>query len=150
MISKMFILVSWILCGFGAWGPLPPKRRERGGNAAGIPLSLQPGSHGADMFLQPHASWRKEVNFIHPPSPAIGRVLTFLPSVAARAIVVLPMSHVKEQWWVNWTRVGGPGVLDAVTSHQFLLVVVDHSRRYITAPPQPHRLSATWALYPIT
>ena len=66
----------------------------------------------------------------------ISRVLTFLPSVAARAVVVLPMRQVAEQWWVNWTRAGGPGVRDTVTCCRFLIVVVDHSQRYPTAPPQ--------------
>jgi hypothetical protein len=97
-------------------------------------LFLQPGSSGADMFLQPPSCWQREINFIHPPAPATGRVLTFLPSVRARAVVVIPLRDCMTHWWSNWLRCGSPGVAATGESAGFLIVVIDHSRRYKTPP----------------
>ena len=102
-------------------------------------LFVQPGSHGVDMFLQPRASWQRELNFIHPPAPAIGRVLAFLPSVAARAVVVFPLACRRESWWASMTRVGSPGVLSSSAFGGFRLIVIDHSCRYLFVPPPINR-----------
>ena len=103
------------------WGPQLPFNS----------LFVQPGSHGVDMFLQPRSSWQRELNFVHPPEPAIGRVLTFLPSVAARAVVVFPANFRRERWWTNLSRVGSPGVVSSSLFQGFLIIVIDHSWRYL-------------------
>ena len=99
------------------WGPRLPF------NA----LWLQPGCYGVDMFLQPPSSWQRHVNFIHPAEPTIGRVLAFLPSTMARAIVVFPAELSAGAWWANWARVGGPGVLAVRYVRGFLVLTVDHA-----------------------
>ena len=90
-------------------------------------LWLQPGSAGVDMFLQPRACWRREINFIHPARPTIGRTLTFVRNIGARAVIVFPISGRQSAWWTVWTEPGGPGVVMSFTTGGFRVVVVDHS-----------------------
>jgi len=100
------------------WGPRLPY------NA----LWNQPGCAGVDMFLQPLASWREHVNFIHPAMPTIGRVLTFLPATQSRAVVVFPERLADAAaWWSNLARVGAPGVLRVRRHLGFLVLALDHS-----------------------
>ena len=89
-------------------------------------LWLQPGSSGADMFLQPAACWRREINFVHPARPTLGRTLTFIEAVKARAVVVFPASSQPTEWWSSWALPGGPGVLETFTIAGFRVVVISH------------------------
>ena len=90
-------------------------------------LWLQPGSSGVDMFLQPRACWRREINFIHPARPTIGRTFTFLHNIGARAVVVFPAPSNQATWWTSWAELGGPGVIDSFSVCGFRVVVVDHT-----------------------
>ena len=93
-------------------------------------LCHQPGSAGVDIFLQPASSWQRHINFVHPASPTIGRLLTFLPSTASRTVVVIPTRIATGRpWWSNLVRRGAPGVVSVRRSHGFLVVAVDHRRR---------------------
>ena len=51
-------------------------------------MCFQPQAAGVDMF-RCMRSWAANVNYVFPPTPMIGRLLTFLPSTRARAIVAL-------------------------------------------------------------
>ena len=90
----------------------------------------QPGSSGVDMFLQPPSSWRQHINFVHPATPTIGRLLTFLPTTGARTVIVIPVRVATGRpWWANLTRRGAPGVISVRRTFGFLVVAVDHRRR---------------------
>ena len=86
------------------------------------------------MFLQPASSWQAHVNFVHPAAPTIGRVLAFLPSVGAKAVVVFEAARARGAWWANMARLGGAGVLSVRRLHGFLVVAVDHSRPRLLSP----------------
>ena len=79
------------------------------------------------MFAQPLASWRAHINFVHPAAPTVGRVLTFIPSVAARAVVVIPATSARYQWWSALTLVGAPGLLSSGVVNGFLVLAYDHT-----------------------
>ena len=79
------------------------------------------------MFLQPAACWRAHINFVHPARPTLGRTLTFIQAMRARAVVVFPVAMGLTSWWGSWALTGGPGVRESFTSGGFHLVVIDHS-----------------------
>ena len=86
------------------------------------------------MFLQPARSWRQHVNFIHPAAPTLGRVFSFLPSVAARSVVVFNAVLADGAWWANMARVGGLGVRSVRRVYGFVVVALDHSNLRSTPP----------------
>ena len=107
------------------------------GSSRSLPFNAlwqQPGCQGVDMFAQPRESWQRHLNFIHPARPTTGRVLSFLPFVGARAIVVFPAGLDTGSWWANWARSGGPGVLVRITVESFVILAVDHSGSITRAP----------------
>ena len=110
-------------------------------------LWQQPGCQGVDMFAQPRESWRSHINFIHPARPTTGRVLTFLPFVQARAVVVFPLHMDVGMWWSNWARRGGPGVLVRIVVEEFVVLAVDHSRSCGNDNPPPPQPSACSMLH---
>ena len=57
----------------------------------------QPWASGVDTFLQ-HQSWIQNKNYVNPPKPMTGRMVTFLPYTRARSILVLPLP-VGNAWW---------------------------------------------------
>ena len=80
------------------------------------------------MFLQPVESWRAHINFIHPATPTVGRVLSFLPATASRSVVVIPVRLVDDcPWWGTFVSPGGPGVLAVERLLGFLVAALDHS-----------------------
>ena len=103
-----------------------------------ISLWSQPGSDGVDMFLQSVSSWTTHINFIHPATPTIDRVLVFLPATQSRAIVVIPWHLMDDSaWWSNLARQGGEGVIATRRRLGFVIVAIDHIRRYTPARPPP-------------
>ena len=94
-------------------------------------LWLQPGSAGVDMFIQPRASWQSEINFIHPAAPTIGRTLTFVQEIGARAVIVFPASLGLAAWWSPWSTPNGPGVVESFLAGGFRVVVVDHLHKHL-------------------
>ena len=91
-----------------------------------VVVAMQPGSSGVDKFLQPVASWRAEINFVHPARPTTGRTLTFVQAMGARAVVVFPTDLGLTSWWSSWALPGGPGVLESFVVRGFRVVVIDH------------------------
>ena len=89
----------------------------------------QPGCYGVDMFLQDARSYARHINFIHPAEPTTGRVFTFLPSVRARAVIVIPARTATGQWWYTWTLLGGHNVVERQLVQGFIVLAVDHSPR---------------------
>jgi len=60
-------------------------------------MCFQPEAAGVDMFSC-RQSWPSNINYVYPPVPIIGRLVTFLPSTQSRAVVVMkePLPHA---WW---------------------------------------------------
>ena len=81
------------------------------------------------MFLQPASSWQQHINYVYPAEPTTGRVFTFLREVQARAVVVCRAEFAAGKWWSNYTRDGGPGVIEVKWYLGFLIVAVDHTCR---------------------
>lgn len=81
------------------------------------------------MFLQDAFSFAKHINFIHPAAPTVGRVLTFLPTMQCRAVVVTPIASTFAHWWSNWALPGGPGVADRQVVDGFVILGLDHCPR---------------------
>ena len=112
----------------------------------GDPLSFnalwdQPGCWGVDMFLQPESSFSFHINFVHPPEPMIGRVLTFLTSMRCRVVVVFPLRMSYAKWWSSWTSRWGPGVLTRIVVDDFIVLGVDHfPRSPHMSPPHSFRV----------
>ena len=86
----------------------------------------QPGSNGVDMFMQRH-SWPEHINYVYPPLPTLGRLITFLPSTAARSIVVFP-SPAPVEWWSYAVRPDSVGVKRSIVVSGFHVVAFDFSR----------------------
>ena len=86
----------------------------------------QPGSAGVDMFVQPLSSWAEHINFIHPPRPLLGRVVTFLQATRSRCTLVIPDGTHRGAWWSSWVSCGGPGVRCTCVVEGYLLVALDH------------------------
>ena len=91
---------------------------------------LQPGSSGVNVFVQPPSEWAQHINFLHPPTPMIGRVLSFLPATRSRSIVVFPETVGRGHWWSPWTQLGQHGVVATSVTCGFVLLAVDHRRRH--------------------
>ena len=72
-------------------------------------MCFQPHAAGVDMF-RCLPSWRRNINYVFPPAPMVGRLLTFLPSTRARVIVALP-APVRNQWWSYTLQPHSPGLL---------------------------------------
>ena len=97
------------------------------------------------MFLQPPSSWQRNVNFVHPAAPTVGRTLAFVVAVQARTIVVVPVSDVTTSWWAAGVQLGGPGVICSEVVDGFMVAAILSARRYRptkTSSP-PLRLTQT-------
>lgn len=93
---------------------------------------LQPGAHGVDMFLQ-HQSWVQNINFVHPPKPMTGRLLSFLQSTRSRSIVTFP-TRKTTAWWSYMTEPNAEGLIEKQSAFGFTILAYDFS--YRTAPKQ--------------
>ena len=90
----------------------------------------QPGAQGVDMFQQLQ-SWRENVNFVYPPAPMLGRLVTFLPATEARTILVFPTPR-PQAWWSFAVLTGARGVVFSGEAHGFAIIAFDFRRK----PPQ--------------
>ena len=86
----------------------------------------QPGASGTDMFLQLH-SWPWHVNFVYPPAPTLGRLITFLPSTKARSIVVFPLPAPKA-WWSYAVQPTSEGVVATTEVGGFRVIACDFTK----------------------
>ena len=109
-------------------------------NGSQLPFNaycMQPGASGVDMFRQ-WESWTGNVNFVHPPRPMAGRLVTFLPATNARSVVVLP-KPVPSAWWSYAIQPSADGVLMSVECGDFIIISFDFRTTGIVA----HRTFST-------
>ena len=83
----------------------------------------QPGCAGVDMFVN-WSSWISNVNYVFPPRPMTGRLITFLPSTNARSVVVLPLP-IPTSWWSYAVSPGARGVVSQQRCRGFLITAFD-------------------------
>ena len=88
-------------------------------------VCFQPNAEGIDMF-RCLDSWAHNINYVFPPAPMTGRLITFLPSTAARTIVVLPLP-VKSAWWSYAVLPGAKGLIHRSQAHGFAVLAFDFS-----------------------
>ena len=86
---------------------------------------MQPGAAGVNMFRN-LGSWRRNINYVYPPSPMTGRLLTFLPQTRAKSMVVFP-SPEGSKWWSYAVQKHSAGVVKSVSAHGFKIVAFDFS-----------------------
>ena len=88
-------------------------------------VCFQPGAAGIDMFrcLQ---SWVDNINYVFPPAPMTGRLITFLPSTSAKTIVVLPLPT-ESAWWSYAVLPGAKGLIHRSQAHGFAVLAFDFS-----------------------
>ena len=84
---------------------------------------FQPGAAGVDMFLCLQ-SWAGNVNYVFPPPPMLGRLLTFLPSTLARSVVVTRLP-IPNGWWSYTLLPGAPGLVCRRDTHGFAVIAFD-------------------------
>ena len=84
---------------------------------------MQEEAAGVDMFTQ-WQSWENNVNYVYPPEPMTGRLLTFLPKTNAVAIVVLPLP-IPCEWWSYTIQPFADGVMRQTTVQKFLITAFD-------------------------
>lgn len=81
------------------------------------------------MFLQ-FGSWENNINFVFPPAPMLGRLVTFLPSTRARSIVVFPLPMPVE-WWSYAIQPQADGVVATATVARFRIVAFDFTSHLV-------------------
>ena len=70
---------------------------------------FQPGASGIDMF-RCMQSWRCNINYVFPPEPMTGRLLTFLPTTRAKTVVALKLP-IGNAWWSYTLQPHSTGLL---------------------------------------
>ena len=88
-------------------------------------ICFQPKAAGIDMF-RCLDSWRYNVNYVFPPAPVVGRLMTFLPTTLARTVVVLPLP-LSPAWWSYAVLPGAPGLVHHSENHGFSVLAFDFS-----------------------
>ena len=86
-------------------------------------MCFQPGASGVDMFRCPE-SWLCNVNYVFPPAPMTGRLLTFLPTTRARSVVALRAPVVNE-WWSFAVQPHSPGLVASRNVSGFKIFAFD-------------------------
>ena len=96
---------------------------------------MQPGAMGVDTFCC-WSSWARNINYVYPPAPMTGRLVTFLPSTQSRAVLAIPLPK-GNAWWHFAIQANSAGVLAQIVVDGFLVTALDFRE------PQPNNLSAT-------
>jgi hypothetical protein len=86
---------------------------------------FQPGAAGVDMFRCLH-SWCGNINYVFPPEPLVGRLLTFLPYTRVRAIVAIKRST-RRAWWSYSIQQKAAGLIATRSVLGFTLFAFDFS-----------------------
>ena len=97
-------------------------------NGAALPFNafcFQPGASGIDMFRCLH-SWRHNINYVFPPEPMTGRLLSFLPTTHARVIVALKLP-IGNAWWSYTLQPHSAGLLASRRVSGFKIFAFDFS-----------------------
>ena len=95
-------------------------------NGKALPFNAfcsQPGAEGVDMFLQ-RSSWERNINFVHPPKPMTGRLLSFLHTTRAKSIVAIPKENHAE-WWSYMTHPRAEGLVAKTTFCGYSIMAYD-------------------------
>ena len=90
----------------------------------------QPRAAGVDMF-RAWSSWANNINYVYPPRPMQGRLVTFLPYTKSRAVVALPLP-ITISWWSFAIQSWSPGVVSQKSYDGFLITAFDF--RFLTSP----------------
>ena len=88
-------------------------------------VCFQPGAAGIDMFRCTE-SWRSNINYVFPPTPMTGRLLSFLPTTLAKSIVVLPLP-LATAWWSYAVLPGAAGLIHRSHVRGFVVLAFDFS-----------------------
>ena len=106
---------------------------------------MQPGASGVDTF-RCWQSWRANVNFINPPAPMTGRLVTFLPTTGARVVLVIPTPR-DQAWWHYAIMPSAEGFSAQLKFMGFTITVFDFSLSDICKEPAPTGLTTTACSY---
>ena len=98
-------------------------------------VCFQPGASGIDMFSCPN-SWIDNINYVFPPAPIAGRLITFLPSSKARVIVALPLP-IANEWWSFAIQPKAAGLRASETVGSFKIFAFDFSEPAGLEGPAP-------------
>ena len=93
---------------------------------------FQVGAAGVDTFTQ-WVSWKRNINYVYPPAPMTGRLLTFLPSTEACVVVVVPLP-IPCAWWTYTLSRSARGVVAQSRVENFLITAFDFRARQ--PPPE--------------
>ena len=88
-------------------------------------VCMQPGAAGIDMFRCLH-SWSVNINYVFPPAPMLGRLVTFLPTTRSRCILATPLP-IGFAWWSYALQPRSKGLLERVDVGGFALFAFDFS-----------------------
>ena len=97
-------------------------------NGSTLPFNafcFQPGASGIDMFRCLH-SWRCNINYVFPPEPMTGRLLSFLPSTRAKSVVALRLP-IRNAWWTYTVQPHSAGLLATRRVAGFKIFAFDFS-----------------------
>ena len=102
-------------------------------------ICMQPGASGVDTFLCTE-SWAGNLNYVFPPFPMLGRLITYLPSTKSRAVVAIkrPVPHA---WWSFAIQPCAPGVVLERRVGKFVLLAFDFTVNYVNGPQCQNRPS---------
>ena len=87
----------------------------------------QPCAAGVDMFRQ-WDSWKANINYVFPPQPMMGRLITFLPTTLSRVVVALP-TPLPVAWWNFAVARHAPGLVAEAFVSGFRLLAYDFRPR---------------------
>ena len=104
-------------------------------------ICFQPGACGVDLFTS-RRSWLHQVNYVYPPVPIIGRLLSFLPSTLAKAVVVM-RGRIPSAWWTYMVLPGAPGLIESRSSGGYSIFAFDFSVEEPTTNYHSHRTLTT-------
>ena len=99
-------------------------------NGAQLPFNavcMQPGAAGVDMFRQ-WQSWVDNVNYVYPPKPMLGRLVTFVQHTKARVIVAF-RAPAPSSWWTHAIQPTAPGLIISIQIGEFIVVAYDFSTK---------------------
>ena len=79
------------------------------------------------MFRQ-WQSWVDNVNYVYPPKPMLGRLVTFVQHTKARVIVAF-RAPAPTSWWTHAIQPTAPGLVISLQIGEFIIVAYDVSTK---------------------